>query len=55
LKLDASKARARLDWRPRLPVEHALAWCVEWYQGYRDGADLRALTEDQIERYVRIS
>jgi CDP-glucose 4,6-dehydratase len=51
LKLDASKARARLGWRPRLRVEQALEWVVEWSLGYRDGADLRALTERQIERY----
>jgi CDP-glucose 4,6-dehydratase len=51
LKLDASKAKARLGWRPRLGLEQALAWVVEWSLGYRDGADLRALTESQIERY----
>jgi hypothetical protein len=29
----------------------ALDWIVEWYRGFRDGADLRRLTEAQIERY----
>jgi CDP-glucose 4,6-dehydratase len=55
LKLDASKARARLGWRPRLSVERALEWVVEWYHGYRDGADLHALTEAQIARYSEIA
>ncbi len=54
LKLDASKAKARLGWRPRLRVDEALAWVVEWYLGYRDGADLRALTEAQIARYASL-
>lgn len=51
LKLDASKARARLGWRPRLPVAQALEWTVEWYRAFRDGGDLRAVTESQIQRY----
>jgi CDP-glucose 4,6-dehydratase len=54
LKLDASKAHARLGWRPRLTVERALEWVVEWYHGYRDGVDLRGLTEAQIARYSAI-
>lgn len=51
LKLDASKARARLGWRPRLPVAQALEWTVEWYRAFRDGAELRTVTESQIQRY----
>lgn len=51
LKLDASKARARLGWRPRLPVVQALEWTVEWYRAFQDGGDLRAVTESQIQRY----
>jgi CDP-glucose 4,6-dehydratase len=51
LKLDASKARDGLGWRPLLPLEQALQWIVEWYRGLRDGEDLSALTRDQIQRY----
>jgi CDP-glucose 4,6-dehydratase len=51
LKLDCSKARAELGWRPRLPLHEALEWTVEWYQGFRDGRSLRELTESQIDRY----
>jgi CDP-glucose 4,6-dehydratase len=54
LKLDASKARARLGWRPRLPLPQALEWVVEWYKAYGDGEDMRALTEAQIDRYAAI-
>ena len=32
LKLDSSKARARLGWSSRLDVENALTWTVRWYR-----------------------
>ncbi len=51
LKLDASKAGACLDWHPLLPLESALNWIVEWYSAFRNGDDLRRLTEAQIKRY----
>ena len=55
LKLDASKAGARLGWRPALPLEPALEWIVEWYRGFEKGVDLRALTQAQLERYEALS
>jgi len=55
LKLDASKAKACLDWHPVLPLKSALSWIVEWYHALQDGADLRGLTRSQIERYEAIS
>jgi CDP-glucose 4,6-dehydratase len=39
LKLDASKAQARLGWRPRLTIDETVAWVVEWYRGVHEGAD----------------
>jgi CDP-glucose 4,6-dehydratase len=51
LKLDASKARASLNWHPVLPLESALEWIVEWWRGFQAGADVRNLTRMQIERY----
>ena len=55
LKLDASKARACLDWRPLLPLNRALEWIVEWYRVFRDEGDLRRLTVAQIERYEALA
>jgi len=55
LKLDASKAKAKIGWHPLLPLKEALAWIVEWYRGYQSGADLRRLTLAQIDRYERLS
>jgi CDP-glucose 4,6-dehydratase len=51
LKLDASKARACLNWHPVLPLNEALDWIVEWYRAFQSGADLGRLTRMQIERY----
>jgi CDP-glucose 4,6-dehydratase len=50
LKLDSSRARMRLGWRPPVGLEQALTSIVEWYRALRDGADMRAVTLDQIER-----
>lgn len=51
LKLDASKSKALLNWRPLLPLDQALDWIVEWYQGFKAGTNLQRLTQKQIERY----
>jgi CDP-glucose 4,6-dehydratase len=51
LRLDATKAATELGWRPVLPLREALKWISEWYRAYREGADIRLLTTNQIERY----
>lgn len=51
LKLDCSKAHALLGWRPRLDVDTALSWTVDWYRAWRAGKDVRALSLQQISTY----
>jgi CDP-glucose 4,6-dehydratase len=51
LKVDASKARARLGWNSRLRLDDALTWTAEWYRAQLDGKAAAALTAAQIERY----
>lgn len=51
LKLDCSKAKARLAWRPRWHLEEALGAIIEWQRAYRDGKDMHALTLEQIGAY----
>lgn len=51
LALDASKAVARLGWRPRLDLATALAWTTRWYRDHHGGADARALALAQIADY----
>jgi CDP-glucose 4,6-dehydratase len=51
LRLDASKAQTVLGWRPRLPIETALRWTIEWYRAWQDGGELSEKTGDQIAAY----
>lgn len=52
LKLDCSKARTSLGWRPRWSLEVALQHIVEWHRAEKkEGSDMRALTLKQIKDY----
>ncbi|MEO0586224.1 MAG: CDP-glucose 4,6-dehydratase [Planctomycetota bacterium] len=54
LKLDISKVKSRLKWRPRLRLAHTLDWLVAWYRAHDGGADaaaMRDLTLEQLARY----
>lgn len=55
LKLDASKAQERLDWRPRLDIEATVAWVTEWYRRFDAGEGAREITEEQIRRYRELA
>ena len=49
LRLDSSRARAKLGWRPLVDLHAALEATVAWYRELRDGADMRSVTLGQIE------
>jgi CDP-glucose 4,6-dehydratase len=51
LKLDISKARARLGWEPRWSLATALDRTAAWHRGWRAGEDVRQATLDQIREY----
>lgn len=55
LKLDCSKAKARLGWEPCLTLADTLEWVVEFYQGYYAGQSAREIAEAQIRRYQACS
>lgn len=56
LKLDSSKARADLAWRPQWNLAQALTATAEWYRTYYEipGA-MAALTRRQISAYSKIN
>jgi CDP-glucose 4,6-dehydratase len=54
LKLDSSKARTLLNWKPRLDLSESLAWVVAWYRGYAAGEDIRRITQSQIADYEKL-
>ena len=54
LKLDCSKAKAKLGWTPRTSLATALDWIVEFYQAYQAHQNMREVTESQILRFQAI-
>ncbi len=55
LRLDCSKARAALGWRPALRLEQALDWIVAWHKAIDAGEDARKVTLGQIEAYRQLA
>jgi CDP-glucose 4,6-dehydratase len=51
LRLDSSKARSGLGWRPRWPLDTALARIVAWHNAFLDGADARQLCLADIQAF----
>ena len=51
LKLDCSKARSLLGWRPRWDLDKTLQATTAWYRLYGEGADTLPLLRDQINAY----
>jgi CDP-glucose 4,6-dehydratase len=55
LRLDASKARIELGWKPRLGIEQALDWTVGWYLAWDHGDNMAEFTRQQIAEYERLA
>lgn len=51
LKLDISKARQRLHWFPRWPLQTALQHIADWHKAWLNGQDMRAMCLKQINLY----
>ena len=51
LRLNCDKAKGRLGWKPRMNIDQALSWTVEWYRSFQRGENVRAMTEQQISNY----
>jgi CDP-glucose 4,6-dehydratase len=51
LRLDCSKSRERLEWRPRVDLGIALDWVIEWHRRHASGESARKLTDEQIARF----
>lgn len=52
LRLDSSKARARLGWKPRWRLETALQKTIDWHGNWRHARDMRDTSLTQIADYV---
>lgn len=51
LRLDCTKSRVQLGWRPRWSLDEALARTVAWHHAWTQGADMTAFTLEQIRAY----
>jgi CDP-glucose 4,6-dehydratase len=52
LKLDCSKLKAIMKWRPRWDTETAVAKTVEWYQVWNGKGDIASCMDRQIDDYI---
>jgi CDP-glucose 4,6-dehydratase len=51
LRLDSSRARTLLGWRPRWSLDAALDRTIDWHLAWRDGQDMAAVSLAQIDAY----
>ncbi|MFO7606134.1 MAG: CDP-glucose 4,6-dehydratase [Desulfurivibrionaceae bacterium] len=54
LKLDCSKAHARLGWWPKWPLETALGKIIDWHQSHMHKTDSRQSCLQQIDEYTKL-
>ena len=53
LKLDSTKARLELGWKPVFDLDTAIGVTMEWYLNHHQRNDMRAFTMVQIRDYLR--
>jgi CDP-glucose 4,6-dehydratase len=51
LRLDSTRARKELDWRPRWRLTQALEHTVAWHRAWARRADMLAFSNDQLAAY----
>ena len=52
LKLDCSKIKSELGWKPRWHIKEAVEKTVEWAKAWEAGTDMRAVSEEQIQGFL---
>lgn len=55
LKLDNSKARSLLSWKPRWRLQTALQKTLEWHEAWRNAKNMKSVTLAQIIDYQSLS
>lgn len=54
LRLDSSRARAELGWKPRWSLSDALLRTVSWQRAWKSGEDMQQFSLSQIQDYEAI-
>ncbi|RED32773.1 CDP-glucose 4,6-dehydratase [Brevibacillus brevis] len=52
LKLDCSKARSEIDWKPNWSIEQTLDSIISWHKAYQQKQDVRKICLAQIRAYT---
>ena len=53
LRINCSKAKSQLNWRPRWDIKSSVDKTIEWYKGWKNNLDLQAITVSQIKEYSK--
>ncbi len=53
LKLDCSKAKAKLNWEPKWNIEKTIKNIVDWNKAWLNGENMRDFTNNQIMDYFK--
>ena len=51
LMLDSAKAKIKLGWGPKWNIEKALNKTLEWHHAWKDSAEMRSVSLQQIKDY----
>ena len=51
LKLDNTKAKNHLNWRPHWNIKTAIQNTLSWYQSWKNGDEMMTITQKQIEQF----
>ncbi|WP_443643428.1 CDP-glucose 4,6-dehydratase [Candidatus Levibacter sp. Uisw_134_01] len=54
LKLDSTKAKTKLGWKPRWPLEIALAKTLDWHQSWKKNQSMAEISIEQIKAYEKL-
>jgi len=55
LKVDSSKAQVELQWQPKLDLDQALEWTINWYKAYEANNNMRRYSINQIDTFMNIN
>jgi CDP-glucose 4,6-dehydratase len=55
LRLNSTKSKSELGWRPLLTMDETIEWTLHWYQKYLENFEIaQTLMSDQISNYQRL-
>ena len=55
LKLDCSKIKHTIDWKPRWHIDQSMEKIIEWYVTYQNNGDLLSIMDKQIKEFLLLS